>query len=694
MPAKSATSTPQHRPDRWQAALPGLALVLLVVVVYLPALRGQFIWDDDFHVLKNASLRSLDGLWWMWFKPGATQQYYPITFSSFWIDYHLWGLNPLPYHAENILLHALNAVLVWRILRRLDVTGAWLGAALFALHPVCVESVAWVAERKNTLSGFFFLMSLLAAIEFWLPRRGSRSIAAHETSANVPPGRDSALRTASFGLWKFYWLALFLFLCALWCKSVTATLPGVILLLAWWKRGRLQRKDAALVLPFLALGLGLGLLTASIEHKSVMDAAANVDEWKLSLSAKFFIAGRGLWFYLGKLCWPYPLIFIYPRWNIEGLRPLDYLPLVAAGAGLALLWFKRSTWGRSPLVAAAYFVIVLFPALGFFNIFPFRYSFVADHFQYLAAIGPLALAAAGITSLSARLPAKNISLKPAIISALLFVLAALSWRQIGIYRNLEVLWRDTLARNPAAWMAHDNLGRYLTESRRFDEADVEYRKAIEIRPNDHIAYYDLGLESAIRGNLDEAVQHFYKTLDLCPSFAMAHYELGNVFAREGNVDDAIREYKQAVNAIPGLALGHFNLANALARQGNLDAAITEYNLTLEKDPDYAPAHAALGRILASRGNLDGAIEHYREALDSDPNSVEALANLGNALVSKGQLDEAITCYRGALQIDPNSSVLHFNLSVALAKQGNAPEAEQERAEAQRLQARHQARSAN
>ena len=653
----------------------GSAILLLVIVAYLPALRGQFIWDDDFHILRNESLRSLTGLWRIWFEPGATQQYYPLTYSSFWLDFHLWGLNPPPYHAENILLHALNALLVWRLLRRLNLPGAWLGAALFALHPVCVESVAWISERKNTLSGFFFLLSLLVAIEFWLPQQTVTQKADENPEIN-------------FGQGKFFWFALFLYLCALWCKTVTAVLPGVVLVLIWWKRGWLRWKDAILVLPFLALGFGFGLLTASIEHKSVIDAAANLDEWKLSLPAKFFIAGRALWFYLGKLVWPYPLIFIYPRWNIGSLRPLDYLPLAAVVVAAVCLWFKRQTWGRSVLAAAGYFVIVLFPALGFVNIFPFRYSFVADHFQYLAAIGPLALAAAGITFLLARLLKKNAALKSALTGTLLLVMAVLSWRQCGIYRNLEILWRDTLAHNPGAWMAHDNLGRYLTESRRFEEADAEYHKAIEIRPNDHIAYYDLGLEAAIQGHLDQAVQNFYKTLDLSPNFATAHYELGNVFMREGNVDDAIREYKEALKTLPKLVLGHFNLANALARQGKPDNAIEEYKRTLENDPDYAPAHATLGRILASRGNLNGAIEHYRAALDSDPNSVEALANLGNALVSKGQLDQAITCYRAALLLDPGSPVLHFNLSVALGKQGNPSEAEHERREAQRLQAEH------
>jgi tetratricopeptide (TPR) repeat protein len=674
MPAKPAKLTPAVTlaPGRWQAAMPGLALVLLVVVAYLPALHGQFIWDDDFHVIKSTALRSLGGLWRIWFVPGATQQYYPLTHSSFWVDYHLWGLNPFAYHVENILLHGINAILLWQLLRRLKVTGAWLGAAFFALHPVCVESVAWISERKNTLSGFFFLLALFAVIEFWLPKT------AREDTRPATVGRRPI-----FGPWKFYWLALALYLCALWSKTATAGLPGVILLLAWWKRGWVRWKDWALVFPFLALGVGIGLLTVSIEHKFITDAA-NLDEWKLSLGDKFIIAGHAIWFYLGKLCWPHPLIFVYPRWVLRPSQPLAYLPLVMAGIAFGLLWLKRNTWSRPTLMAAGYFVVMLFPALGFINIFPFRYSFVADHFQYLATIGPLTLAAAGISSLLAR--SKNAALKPACIGVVLALFGALTWRQAGVYLNLETLWRDTLAKNPGAWMAHDNLGLNLTEQRRFDEADAEYRKAIAIRPNDHIAYYDLGLKAAIQGNLDEAIDNFSRTLDLSPSFAMARYQIGNVFVRQNNLDDAIHEYREALKSLPDLMMGHFNLANTLARKGNTDEAIEEYHRTLASDPDFAPAHASLGRVLAAKGNIDGAIQQYQQALEIDPNSVEALANLANAFVSKGNLKDAITCYRSALQLDPNSPVLHFDLSVALTRQGNAQEAEAERAEAQRLKA--------
>ena len=673
MPAKSAKSIPSAAPDRWQAAMPGLVILLLVVLAYLPALRGQFIWDDDFHVTKCEPLRSLAGLGRIWFEPGATQQFYPLTWTSFWIDYHLWGLHPFGYHAENILLHGINAILVWRILRRLNVPGAWFGAALFALHPVGVESVAWISERKNTLSGLFFLLCIFAAIEYWVPRR------AVSPEKSAPAADDSE---TVFGPWKFYWLTLAFYLCAIWSKTVTAGLPGVILLLVWWKRGRWVLKDWLLVVPFIALGLGMGLITANIEHRFVL-SDANADEWKLLLPEKFVIAGKALWFYLGKLVWPHPLIFIYPRWILQPSQPLAYLPLAAVVACAAFLWWKRKSWGRPVLTVAGYFVVVLLPAIGFINIFPFRYSFVADHFQYLAAIGPLALAAAGITLFFVRL--KNADVARATTGMILALLAVLTWRQAGIYQNLEVLWRDTLAHNPECWMAHDNLGLYLTESGHFAEAEEHYRDAILIRSNDYKAYYDLGLQAAIRGNLPDAAANFNKTLELAPSYTMAHYQLANVFAREGSLDAAIREYNVTLKAMPELTMAHLNLADVLVQDGNADAAMGEYNRVLEKQPDYAPAHVALGRMLSSKGDFDAAIAQYRAALAIDPDLVEALANLGNMFVSKGRLDEAITCYRSALQLDPNSPVIHRNLSVALTRQGNAAEAEAERNEARRLE---------
>lgn len=410
-PAKAAVLPVETNP--WQAAAPGFLIALLVFVAYLPALRGQFIWDDDFYITKNAALRSVSGLIRIWFVPGATPQYYPLVHTTFWLDYHLWGSHPMAYHLENVMLHAIGAILLWQLLRRLQVKGGWLGAALFALHPVCVESVAWITERKNTLSGVFFMLSMFAALEFWLPRKAAAAAA---------DGKPSGTAVAIFGPWKFYWFALALYLCALWSKTAVVGLPGVILVLVWWKRRRLVWKDGLLVLPFLALGMALSLITVSIERHYIV-TASNADEWRLSLLDRFLIAGRGFWFYLDKIFWPHPLMFLYPRWKIEAASWPGYAALGAIAVLLLILWWKRLTWARPVLVAGAYYVILLFPALGFINIYPFRYSFVADHFQYLATIGPLVLAAAGITLMLTRLPVKHVLLRPAVIGVLLSVLA-------------------------------------------------------------------------------------------------------------------------------------------------------------------------------------------------------------------------------------------------------------------------------
>ena len=358
-----------------------LLLVAVTLVAYLPALPGQFIWDDNGYVTNNLLLHSLKGLWQIWSVPGATPQYYPLTFTSFWVDYHLWQLNPLGYHLINVLLQALNAILLWTILRRLDVPGAWLAAAVFAVHPVNVESVAWVTERKNLLAGFFYLSSALACLRFWLPN-----------PATAEGRATSFLKTSAIGLgdWKFYWLALCLYLCALLAKTAIIALPGAVLLVVWWKRGKMGWRELFPLAPFLAVGMAMGLLTVWVE-KHIVHAVGR--EWMFSFLERCLIAGRAVWFYLGKLVWPHPLMFIYPRWEIHAAQPLAYLPVLALMAGLFILWLNRKGWARPMLVALAYFLALLFPGLGFFNLYFFRYSLVADHFQYFAAIGPLTLAA-------------------------------------------------------------------------------------------------------------------------------------------------------------------------------------------------------------------------------------------------------------------------------------------------------------
>jgi len=505
----------------WQ----GVLIIFLVLLAYLPSLRAGFIWDDDYYVTQNPTLHDLGGLCRIWFQIGAVPQYYPMVHTSFWLEYHLWNLNPLGYHLVNVLLHATAALLLWQVLRRLQVPGAWLAALLFALHPVMVESVAWVTERKNVLSAVFYFAAALAYLRFLARGNQARR-------------------------WPWYLLALALFVAALLSKTVTCSWPAALWLVCWWKHGRVQRSDVLPLLPFLALGLGLGLLTAWIEKHYV---GAEGTEWSLTLVDRGLIAGRALWFYAGKLVWPSPLTFIYPRWEINPTVWWQWLYPAGAVGMIAALWLGRNRLGRGPLVAVLFFAGTLGPALGFVNVYPMRYSFVADHFQYLASVGLLTLGAAGLVRLPRIVPA-----------ALVVGLGVLTWQQTAIYQNLETLWRDTLLKNPNSAMAHTNLGVWLGSQGRIEEAMAQYREALRIEPDAWDTLSDLGVALAAQGRWDEAVENFLKVNQLNPNSPDVLYNLGFALAAQGRWKEAIERYRQVLQLSPADTEALNNLAWILA----------------------------------------------------------------------------------------------------------------------------------
>jgi tetratricopeptide (TPR) repeat protein len=598
----------------WQGGL----IVFLVFLAYLPALRGGFVWDDDSYVTDNLLLHSLKGLWQIWFVPGATPQYYPLTFTSFWVDYHLWQLNPLGYHLTNVLLQALNAILLWTVLRRLAVPGAWLAAAVFAVHPVNVETVAWVTERKNLLAGFFYLSAALAGRRFWLP-----NLAAASRTQNGPQ-----TTAAGLGDWKFYWLALLLYLCALLSKTATIALPVAVWLVVWWKRGKVGWRELFPLAPFLAVGLAMGLMTVWVEKHFVFGPVAR-SERAFSFLERGLIAGRAVWFYLGKLVWPHPLMFIYPRWEIHAAQPLAYLPVLALVAVLFILWLNRKGWARPMLVALVYFLALLFPVSGFFNVYFFRYSFVADHFQYLAGLGPLTLAAAGIATAPGFWGKGNRFLKPALCGALLLTLGALTWRQCGMYADSETLWRATIARNPNSWSAYNNLGRIIFQEGKIDEAIEQYQKALEINPAHAEAHSNLGVALAEKGKIDEAIVHFQRALELKiqPDAGRVYNNLGLALFRKGQVDEAMVYFQKALEIHPDSVSARYNFGNALLQKGLVDAAIVQYRQALEIQPDNAEYHNKLGSALLRKGLMDEATVHFQKALEIRPDYPSAGYNL-------------------------------------------------------------------
>jgi tetratricopeptide (TPR) repeat protein len=620
-----------------------LGLFMAVLLAYQPAWNGQPIWDDDAHLVPPA-LQSWHGLEKIWFQPGTTPQYYPLTCTVFWLEQKLWGYATPGYHIVNIILHFASALLLVRVLRRLEVPGAWLAAALWALHPVQAESVAWISELKNTLSGLCYFGGALAYVRFDQERKGA-----------------------------FYLGSLGLFAAGLLAKSVIATLPAALLLVFWWKRKKLRWKEDALPLaPFFAAGIGLGLFTAWVERTIVIGSAPAYAP--LSMLDRFLAAGRALWFYLGKLAWPHPLIFIYPRWEISAAVWWQFL-FPAAGLLLAAGWWHfRRRIGPGPLVALLFFAGTLFPALGFFDLYPFRYSFVADHFQYLACLGPLALAAAAMERGLPRLSTQNPLFKPGCCALLLTVLGALTWTQCGQYAGLETLWRATLAKNPRCWMARDNLGNVLAGRGEVPQAIVQFRQALEINPADAEAHYDLGLALTRTGQAGEAVPQFQQALEIKPGFADARNNLGVALAGLGKMDEAVAQYSQALKLRPGDVSFINNLANAFFKQGRLDEAVAQYRQALLLAPENPDVNNNLGKVLLLKGDLDGAMACLQKAAPMSPDPAQRWHDLGDVLLENQNWELAAACYGKALSIQPGLADAQANLGLALLQKGQTHEA--------------------
>jgi len=524
------------------------------------------------------------------------------------VEHALWGLAPLPYHLVNVLMHGACVVVLWRVLRSLQMPGAWLGAALWALHPVEVESVAWITETKNTESGFFFLLSIF----FFLKR-----LDVDGPGARITRG------------WSYVLTMLFAAL-AMASKSSTVILPVVLGLCAWWQEGRWHGRNLASVGPIFLLSLAVGAL--SLWTQGLQLATDTDPRWDRPWPERLVEAGCVVWFYLGKLVWPHPLIIIYPRWEIDAGQGLSYLPLIAVFVVLLILWVFRKSWARPWFFTFAFFLTALFPVLGLVNLIWFLNSFVADHLQYLASMGPLALAGVGIAKLAEfALPAKP-WLRAGVCGALLVIPAGMSWQRGWAFENLETLCTDTLAKNPTSWVAHNSLGVALSEKGRGDEAMAQFQKALEINPH----------------------------------FAETHNNLGNALLQSGQVDDAMAEYQKTLAISPENVDAHNNLGWALLQKKEVDEAISECRKALALNPNFADAHGNLGIAFSLKGQADDAEAEFRQALALKPDDPKIHYNLGNILLAKGQVDEAISEFQETLQLNPSDANAQRKLAKAQA----------------------------
>ncbi len=622
---------------KWEEWKRALLLLTATLIAYQPIWQAGFIWDDDAHVTPP-ELRSLGGLLRIWTQLGATQQYYHFAYSVFWLEHQLWGDSPLGYHLVNVALHVCSALLVVRVFRQLQIPGGWFAAALFALYPIEVESVAWVSELKNTLSGAFYFGAALAFLKF-------------------DQTRDP----------KKYALALALFALGLLSKTVVATLPGALLVLIWWQRGRIfWKRDVLPMFPFIGAGLAAGMVTSFVERKLLH---AEGSEFHFTIAERCLIAGRDIWFYLGKFAWPSNLAFFYPRWNVSQAAWWQYLfPLAAALLAGLLIWKRQ----RGLLAALLFFAGALFPALGFFNVFPFRYSLVADHFQYLAILAPIALLAVGFSMARQRLMTTAPFLPSAAAALALAFLGVLTWRQCQTYTDPDTLWEHTYRLNPDCWMAHNYSGYKLLERGKLDDAIAQFQIALKTNPYDVTTRDNLGIAFLQKGNVAEANEQFQQSLQMDPNSPETFNDLSAALRQRGRLDEAIAFGQKAVRARPIFTSAHYNLGMALADKGDTEGAIAQYQAAIQIRPEFANAQNNLGGLLLKIGKAGEAIPHLQEALRVNASFAEAHVNLGLAYLNQGQINDAQSHFELALKQKADDADACFNLGNILAQRGDFP----------------------
>lgn len=610
-----------------------VALMLLTIVVYLPVWKAGFILDDNDYLTENPSIVGSQGLKEVWTTREA--RICPLVITSFWVGHALWGLNPTPYHVVNVLLHGLCALLFCRVLLRLGAgrATAWLAAALWTLHPVQVDTVAWISELKNTQSGLFYLLCILFFLK-WRHEANSTGI--------QQPGRRR---------W-YYALSLLFAVMALTSKSSTVVLPVVLGLCVWWIEGRWQWRLLWRLAPFFLFS---ALACAwSIWEQKTQGGIGGI--WALSWTDRIIVPGRALWFYLGKLLWPQPLTLIYPRWELDAASVFSYLPTLAAALAFFLLWQRREGRLRPCFFAFAIFIVVLLPVVGLVDHFFLRYSYVGDHFQYLACMGPLALAASGIVSMERFFKSRHPLLFPGLVAGLLLILGVSTLRHAPVYQNMETLWTDTILKNPRSWLAHNNLGTVMQEKGRMEEAISHFRTSIQLNPEFEASRINLGNALSNTGRLEEAIPSYERGVAINPKFATGYYNYGCAFVRHGRLEEAIVQFQKALEIFPGHKLARNNLASALLDLGRPAEAVPHCQKIVDDSPDNPKSRTTLGNALAQSGQAEQAVVQYQKVLEIDPTYPDAQNNIGVVLLGLGRLDDALYAWKSILTADPDSLV--------------------------------------
>jgi tetratricopeptide (TPR) repeat protein len=619
-------------------------IVLTALWIYAPSLRGPWVWDDALLVTQNKVILDPAGWWKIWLQPGCMQDYQPLKYSVVWLQWRLWGADPLGYHVTNLVLHIGSALLVWRLLGKLGLRLAWLGGLIFAMHPLQVESVAWISELKNTLSLPPFLLAMGAYLDF--DARGQR--------------RD-------------YWLALALFVVALLAKTTMIMFPFVILLHAWWKYGRVTRRDVVRSEPFFVVSLLFGLATLWERHQHGIDAntlAAMATAHPVGFLDRMVLTGLVIWFAIAKFVWPAGISLTYPLWKFEAASLLFYVPWLALAAWLFWCWQRRTAWGRSALLGSGFFLLNMVTPVAFLVAAYPDVVWSLDHLFYVPMIGLIGLAVAGVEWLDVKLagPARLAWIVPSVGAMVLMALGSRSYATL--FADPKALWAHTLREDPTSMVANMELGHILSDEGKLTEANERFRAVLQATPLYAKAHYNLANDLRQLGDTAGALAEFETSLKLDPGLSQARINVGLLLLEVGRGDEAVDQFAQAVKLAPDDAKARLGLANCLRNAGRLTEAETEYEQAVQLQPDLAEAHHGLACIYMQQAKAADALRECQAALALNPREGECYFIRGVLELFGGRNDAAEADLSQAIQLDPHFADAYFRRSTLLQMRGD------------------------
>jgi len=617
-------------------------LIILCLGVYASSCKNGFIWDDDDYVYNNSYIQNAEGLKYIWLSR-KTPQYYPIIFTMFWLEHKLWGLNPFGYHVVNLIFHIINALLLFLILQKLCPGFAFPVALLFAIHPIQVETVAWITERKNIMALFFFQLALLAYLRF-------------DRVGNI----------------KSYLIVIGFFICALLSKSISVCFVFIPVLYKWFKDNKVNFREIKISLPLIFIGFLAAINTIYMEFYHV--GARGVD-WSLSLLGRFILSGRIALFYIYKVCFPFKFMFFYPRWSVDVTIWWQWIFSISVISFLIFLFYYRRHIGRAAIVLFSFYIISIFPALGFFNVYPMIYSFVADHFSYLSMPWLLLLICSSTYFIFDKLSNRFLFLKSylgkisgwLIFSIIIISMCVKSQALTRNYNNIFIFWKDSIAKNPQSWMAYNNLGLAYARAGKDQEAIANYKKSIEINPKYVQAYNNLGLAFGRRGEHKQAIDYYRKALEINPDSAETYNSLGLIYDSLGEFNKARGYYEKSIEIKPNYIYAYNNLGLLYDSLGQQSKAVVVLIKAIKINSNYAEIYNTLGIVNYHQEKYKEAVSNYQRAIEIDFNFADAYYNLGVVYVSLGEHKKAINNFKKSIEIYPSFAKAYYNLGAVFLR---------------------------